>query len=103
MRPDNLMIEAVLLALNHSITDHASPSIWSTFPTPNEDRFDIGELTFTFPIQYTRIFYISYPLPISPSIATIYLPSWSDRFFWYSDVVNYQLNLCIHIEISVVQ
>ena len=52
--------------------DHASLSRRSTVPTPNRHLQQSGA-NYVLSIHYIGTFHLSYALPVSPSVATIYL------------------------------
>ena len=60
--------------LSHLTTDHASLSRRSIVPTPDRDIQHLGA-HYVFAMYYFEVyvFCLSYPLPVSPSVATIYL------------------------------
>ena len=58
--------------LSHLTIDHASLSRRSTVPSPNRDTCNIWALiTFCSYFTYVETLCLSYPLPVSPSVATI--------------------------------
>ena len=58
--------------LGYLTIDHASLSRRSTVPTPNRDASNIWALI-TSSIHYIETVCLSYPRPVSPSAATMYL------------------------------
>ena len=80
----------MLLAIGHLTIDHASLSRRSTVPTPNRDTSNIWALITFFP-RYIETFCSSYPLPVSPSVATIYL---QDNASFSRIYLVYQTSLC---------
>ena len=61
----------LLLAFGHLTIDYSSLSRWSTVPTPNRHlQHSVRSLRF-FHMFHKKLF--AYPLPVSPSVATINL------------------------------
>ena len=59
--------------LGHLTIRHASLSRRTTVPTPNRDASNIWALIALPSIYYIETVCLSYPRPVSPSAATIYL------------------------------
>ena len=59
--------------LGHLTIDHASLSRWSTVPNPNRETSNIMGAHYASSTHYTEAVCLSYPRPVSPSAATIYL------------------------------
>ena len=64
----------MVACLSHLTVDNASLSRQSTVPTPNRDTSNVWALNTLFPcMYYTKTVCLSYPRPVSLSVATIYL------------------------------
>ena len=59
--------------LSHLTIDYASLWRRSIVPTPNRDTSKIWALIALLPYTTYKLFVLSYPRPVSPSAATIYL------------------------------
>ena len=77
--------------LCHLTIDHASLSTRSTVPTPNRDTCNILRAHHDFYIYYIETVCLSYLIPVSLFVATIYLLGW--RYFSRYSLV-YQSPLC---------